>query len=241
MGLASFLNPVKSNLTAILGGALVLSGAANVGLGLLARHYAYASHDCKTSVKETVKAAVQKKLVIETRDTKIVQKANIDIPASTASAIDRVRSYGRQQHMRPVATPTNRPVVGGTDPKLYDTPGGYITIPESDGIICAINTVKAAAWQQFYRSLQEVRTEENGTNTTKRSLLGFSGGVRPGVVQGLDGGMDLGAGSDERIRSRRLTVQGQPQYGRRSAGGISVASTGEVPPGSGGGIPEWTH
>ena len=216
----------------ILGGLLALSLVGNISLGLMTRHYALASHDCKQAVVQTVKAAEQKKAVIIIRDQKIVQKANTDIPTAITTAADSVRRYSREQHLRTPTTPSDGPPVGSPSTKLYATPDGYITITESDGLLCAINTVKAQSWQRFYQQLQEVRAEENATDTSKRSLSSISGGIRTRNLSGLGRSLDVGPRRDGLVWAWSPTVQGSSFDSRGSSSSIGMALEGEVSTGS---------
>lgn len=234
----SFVTP---NVLPILGGALALSAIGNVTLGLVARHYAYANHDCVQAVKTVNKTAEHQKAVIINRDQDVVKQTSTDTKSSIAVVTQRVYDYSRSQHSSAVAQPSGGTVGTSPKPELYQTPAGFITIPESDGVICAINTVKAIEWQQFYHSVKTIRDQEYGTDTKGRSLSGISGGVRPRVLPRYGERLDMGFGSDVGIRARRYEVQGQTFVGTGSTGSFGMAPEGEVPSVSSKSIPSGTE
>lgn len=213
----------------LLGGALALSAIGNVTLGLVARHYMYARHDCVEAVKTVNKTAEHQKAVVITRDQTVVKQTSVNIKSAVADVTTRVRDYSRSQHSGTTTQSTQG--VGGTstDTIIPSPPFGFIIIPESDGIICAINTVKASEWQQFYSNLQEVRAQEYGTDTKSGSLLGISGGTHVGVLPRYREYVDLGVGSDGRLRPYSREVQGQAEYVGGSSLSLGVVDSTEVP------------
>ena len=178
MGILSFLNPIQSNLTAILGGALALSLVGNVGLGWYATHEAKIAASDVTATKAVNAAATVHKTIVENRDASLVQSVQTSSTASVAADIASLRSKSRIIYLP--ATPATSQGIDGTGtgtvvPTAPSEPapsGTNQLVPltqqeETDREVCVANTDLLKNWQTFYNGLLTIQKEEsNGTTST---------------------------------------------------------------------------
>lgn len=185
MGTLSFLNPIQSNLTAILGGALALSLVGNVGLGLYSIHEAKIAASDVTATKAVNTAATVHKNITETRDNALVQTVQTGATASIAADIASLRSKSRIIYLPSVAPgtkgvdgPSEGAVVpatsGSAQPDSAATSGPTELVPltqrdETDREICVQNTDLVKAWQQFYAGQLTIQKEESVGTTIPTS------------------------------------------------------------------------
>ena len=189
MGILSFLNPIQSNLTAILGGALALSLVGNVGLGLYSVHEAKIGASDVTATKAVNAAATVHKQIVENRDNALVQTTQAGTTATIAADIASLRSKSRIIYL-PAATPGTKGIDGpseGTvvpaEPDTTATSRPTELVPlsqrdETDREICVQNTDLVKAWQKFYSDQLTIQKEES-LGTTSSGNNGSGTGVLP--------------------------------------------------------------
>ena len=187
MGILSFLNPIQSNLTAILGGALALSLVGNVGLGLYSVHEAKIGASDVTATKAVNAAATVHKQIVENRDNALVQTTQAGTTAAIAAHIASLRSKSRIIYLPAPASPakgidgTGTAAVVPTEPNQPAPTGTDQLVPltqqeEHDREVCVTNTDLVKGWQQFYNGLLTIQKEEDvGTTGTGSDSSGTSG------------------------------------------------------------------
>lgn len=167
MNLSSITGFFSKYAVQVLGGALAVSLALNVGLGLGLKHYIDQAASVKTAVVASNKAATEKKEVVEKRQEKNVVQTQ-DRTISRITAVTDSLRRNRAKPYLPQAKPGTEgaPTEGGQTVIL---PDGTIVVDGKtyyrDQEICLTNTIKAEEWQTFYGQQVMIQEEENvGTN-----------------------------------------------------------------------------
>jgi hypothetical protein len=177
MGILSFLSPIQSNLTAVLGGALALSLVGNIGLGLYSVHEGKVASSYVTATKAVNTAATIHKNIVENRTNDLVQTTQTSTTGTIASDIASLRSKSRIIYLpQPAASaqgavgPSEGTVVpapsGSAQPDQPLASGSSQLVPltqqeETDREICVTNTDLVKGWQAYYQSLLTIQKEES--------------------------------------------------------------------------------
>jgi hypothetical protein len=177
MGILSFLSPIQSNLTAVLGGALALSLVGNGGLLWYGTHEAKVATSYVTTTKAVNTAAVIHKTITENRDAETVQSSQAVTTGTIASDIASLRSKSRIIYL-PQPAASAQGTVGPSEGAVVPTPSGSAQpdqplasgssqlVPltqqeETDREICVTNTDLVKGWQTYYQSLLIIQKEES--------------------------------------------------------------------------------
>jgi hypothetical protein len=169
MGILSFLSPIQSNLTAVLGGALALSLVGNIGLGLYSVHEGKVASSYVTATKAVNTAATVHKTITENRDAKAVQSSQAVTTGTIASDIASLRSKSRIIYL-PQPAASSQGVVGPSEGTVVPTPSSsaqpdqplaLTQQEETDREICVTNTDLVKGWQAYYQSLLTIQKEES--------------------------------------------------------------------------------
>jgi hypothetical protein len=182
MGILSFLSPIQSNLTAILGGALALSLVGNGALLWYGTHEAKVATSYVVTTKAVDKAATVHKTITENRDATAVQTVQADTTGTIASDIASLRSKSRiiylpqpapsSQGSDSSSTGTVVPATSGSaQPDQPLASGSDQLVPltqqeETDREICVTNTDLVKGWQAYYQSLITIQKEESVGTTS---------------------------------------------------------------------------
>lgn len=154
-------------LTKILAGVAVVMFLSSVSLGLVAKHYYDAAHDCRSAVKTVNAAATKQKQIIETRQEKSNAKIGIDTTTRIDNAIGRLRSDRRKPNLPQASTRPQSPDATNPTPQLLPT---NLTVDEAtynhDQEICVTNTIIAEGFQAKERADQTIIGEETGVDGT---------------------------------------------------------------------------
>ena len=180
MGILSFLSPIQSNLTAILGGALVLSLVGNGSLVWYGTHEAKVATSYVVTTKAVDKAATIHKTITENRDAKAVQSSQTDTTVNIASDIASLRSKSRIIYLPSASTSAkgidgpSKGTIIPTQPDTSATIGSSELVPltqqeETDREICVTNTDLLKGWQAYYQSLLTIQKEESVGTTSPTS------------------------------------------------------------------------
>jgi hypothetical protein len=177
MGILSFLSPIQSNLTAVLGGALALSLVGNGTLLWYGTHEAKVATSYVTTTKAVNTAAVIHKTITENRDAKAVQSSQAVTTGTIASDIASLRSKSRIIYL-PQPAASSQGAVGPSEGTVVSTKpdqplasGSSQLVPltqqeETDREICVTNTDLVKGWQAYYQSLLTIQKEESVGTTS---------------------------------------------------------------------------
>jgi len=218
------LSWIQGNALSLLGGALGLSIAGNVGLTYMLKHQTEKTVQCKDAVIAVNTDAKKTKTIVENRSKKNVSTTEITVRGRITSALGKLHdSQSREPDLPEIAFGPGR-----TD---GEGPAPVVLSDLKDKEICIVNTLLAEGWQEFYTKQLEIQEEQNVQIDTKdRTVRTIGGGTSTGSVQGLGRSVDMGGGSDEQVRTRSLPeVQGQATDVGEVSGDYGVASGGEVP------------
>lgn len=175
MGILSFLSPIQSNLTALLGGALLLSLAGNGGLLWYGTHEAKVATSYVVTTKAVNQAATIHKDITENRDAKAVQSSQAVTTTGIAADIASLRSQSRIVNLRPASTATPGINSTGTGTVLSTSSDqspsvtALTQIEETDREICVTNTDLVKGWQDYYQTLLTIQKEESLGTTSSTS------------------------------------------------------------------------
>lgn len=184
MGVLSFLSPIQSNVTAILGGALALSLVGNVGLGWYANHETKIAASAVVAIKDVNKTATIHKDVVENRNVNLTNTVQSDVATAIASDVGKLRSQSRIIYLPAVAATSkgiDGPSTATVIPTEPDQPSSTGTSEpvlsdqeEHDREVCVTNTDLVKGWQEFYKGLLTIQKEESIGTTTSTSNSGSS-------------------------------------------------------------------
>lgn len=151
---------LKTYALQLLGGALAVSLLGNVFLGITANHYADKAANCKASIIATNKIATTEKKIVEARQDKVKNEAQVTVTDRISSATQRVRDDARRKPYLPSPISTSpRADAEGTASELLPT--GITDTEVQDRVICTTNTILAEEWQDFYKKQLEIREDQN--------------------------------------------------------------------------------
>ena len=169
MGILSFLSPIQSNLTAVLGGALALSLVGNGALLWYGTHEAKVATSYVTTTKAVNTAATIHKTITENRNAQAIQSSQTVTTGTIASDIASLRSKSRiiylpqpassSQGANSSSTGTVVPATSGSTQS--DQPLALTQQEETDREICVTNTDLVKGWQAYYQSLLNIQKEES--------------------------------------------------------------------------------
>jgi hypothetical protein len=181
MGLASFLNPIQSNLTKILAGALALAVVGDVGLGWFAKHEYDLKQKIVTVQKVVYQDRVQQVKVITNENNEVASKVQSDVSAGIGADLVALRLHdspgssalpvSAQGPGSSLANPATA-VVLPTTPFQVNAPV-VAGITEKDAEACVIDYDLVKGWQDWYNATQKVATDN-------APLSGASDGVIDG-------------------------------------------------------------
>jgi hypothetical protein len=167
LGIANIKGFFATYAVQVLGGALAVSLALNVGLGISLKHYIGQAAAVKTAVVAVNKAATDKKVIVEKRQEKNVAETNDRVTGRIAAVTDGLRRNRPKSNLpEAVTSPEGTKTEGGTTVFLPD--GGIIVDGKTyyhDQEVCLTNTVLAEEWQTFYQKQVDIQEEENVGNT----------------------------------------------------------------------------
>lgn len=180
--------------TKVLGGALAASLIANIFLFWGYTHQTEQKATCTQAVKTVNQQATEKKLIIEKRQDNVSTATEDNLRRELAALRSSMRTTSGQPDLPRVTYPA----------AVSDGTSTYPVLLPEDELICNINTLLAQTWQQWWLENVKIREEENGTDTTNDRVLGSRGGASTGSVSRQRERVDVGLGSDERIRAQSL-------------------------------------
>ena len=139
----------------VMGGVLAASLLANIFLFWGYTHQVEKKAVCTQAVEVVNKAATEKKIIIEKRQDNVTNETETRLRAE----LDRIRRSVLDRQSRQPDLPGTPSAPASAD----GTSTGAVLLPE-DELVCDINTIKAAGWQDWYSNQVKIREEENAAN-----------------------------------------------------------------------------
>ena len=159
---------ISKNIIYILGGVAAAALLSSLILGLTAKHYYDAAHDCKTAVITVNASATKTKNIIENRQEKSNAKIGTDTTTRINNALGRLQDSRRKPNLP--QTPARSGSLDATSPASELLPVGSLVVNEAtyykDQDICVTNTVVAEGFQAKERADQEIVAEETSGDRT---------------------------------------------------------------------------